>query len=261
MYDTDGTQLWALRPAECPPISGGSLCEMSTPVIVDANGDGYEDICLIIEGDDSCYTGAQDDFAHCIDRFGANLPGYPKYSFDVAQFGEIFGRKDTNAYTADMDNDGKLEMIGPGYIWRLNGTVLSGNYSSYTSSNPIPVDVDKDGALDVVATFFGTASVQTHVFSSVATTDLEIVEIIPIQVVRDVDMVLGKTGLVRVVVRNNGGITVNATVGLIFENASLSAWNNGVLTKVVNASGNESFDFSFKPRNKGVQTFSASVTI
>lgn len=93
-----------------------------------------------------------------------------------------------------------------------------------------------------------------------ATTDLEILEIIPIQVVRDVDMVLGKTGLVRVNVKNNGPADSNTTVSVIFEGSNLTTYSD-TAKKFILANQNASFDFMFKPNATGTRTFSASVVV
>jgi hypothetical protein len=53
-------------------------------------------------------------------------------------------------------------------------------------------------------------------------TDLEIVNIIPIQVIPDVDMVAGKSGYVRVIVRNNGPSNATAYVEAYYNGNSLS---------------------------------------
>ena len=90
------------------------------------------------------------------------------------------------------------------------------------------------------------------------TADLEILEIIPIQVVRDVDMVLGKTGLVRVNVRNNGPGNASAHVVVTYEGENLSTYSD-VDTKSIIANQNASFDFMFKPNQTGMQQFFAQV--
>ncbi|MEK0371122.1 MAG: hypothetical protein QQN55_08215, partial [Nitrosopumilus sp.] len=51
LFDTDGTLLWTLRPETCNPGTGTYYCDMSTPVIIDVDDNGYDDICFLMEGD------------------------------------------------------------------------------------------------------------------------------------------------------------------------------------------------------------------
>ena len=159
LFDTDGTLLWKNTPATGCPGGSGS-CDISTPVIADADKDGYEDVCFIMGGNDYCYTNAPDDYFYCLDRFGNNVNGYPKYTSDVNLYGYLSAGLDTLMYLADMDDDNKLEMIGSGFIWELNGSILKGNYSSFTKFAPVPVDVDKNGVLELI----GSKVNETNVF-------------------------------------------------------------------------------------------------
>ena len=162
LFDTDGTLLWKNTPATgCPVGSSGAYeCDISTPVIADADKDGYNDVCFIMEGDETCYTNAPDDYFYCLDRFGNNVNGYPKNTSDVGIYGGNSANLDTPLYIADMDNDNELEMISSGYIWELNGTILKGNYSSFTKYAPVPVDIDKNGVLELL----GSKINQTNIF-------------------------------------------------------------------------------------------------
>lgn len=162
LFDTDGTLLWKNTPATgCPESNTGTHnCDISTPVIADADKDGYEDVCFIMEGDDICYTNAPDDYFYCLNRFGNNVDGYPKNTSDVKLYGPYPTELDTPLYIADMDNDNELEMVGAGFIWNLNGSILKGNYSSFTKFAPVPVDVDKNGVLELI----GSKVNQTSVF-------------------------------------------------------------------------------------------------
>ncbi len=152
LFDTDGTLLWKNTPATgCPIGSTGTYnCDISTPVLVDADKDGYDDVCFIMNGGEACYTNAPEDYFYCLDRFGTNVEGYPKNTSDVSLYGSYSASIDTQMYIADMDNDNELEMIGSGYIWNLNGTILKGNYSSFTKFAPVPVDIDKNGVLELL---------------------------------------------------------------------------------------------------------------
>ncbi|MBI2207994.1 hypothetical protein HYU50_00705, partial [Candidatus Woesearchaeota archaeon] len=92
-------------------------------------------------------------------------------------------------------------------------------------------------------------------------TDLEILEVIPIQVVRDVDMVKGKSGIVRVVVKNKGPLDANATVNATLDGVLLNPYPADVLNKTINVSKNQTFDFSFKPTQTGTRTIRAEVKV
>src|SRR3989338_3001139 len=50
LFDTDGTLLWKNTPATgCPQSSTGThFCDISTPIIADADKDGYDDVCFIM---------------------------------------------------------------------------------------------------------------------------------------------------------------------------------------------------------------------
>lgn len=158
LFDTDGTLLWKNTPATGCPGGSGS-CDISTPVLADADKDGYEDVCFIMEGDGTCYASEYDDYFYCLDRFGNNVEGYPKNTSDVAVYGGDSANLDTPLYIADMDNDNELEMIGSGFIWELNGTILKGNYSSFTKFAPVPVDINKNGVLELIGSMVNETDV------------------------------------------------------------------------------------------------------
>ncbi len=163
LFDTDGTLLWTLRPETCNPHTGIWNCDMSTPVIVDADNNGYDDICFLMKGDPPCYRepylNTIHDYLFCIDRFGNNAEGFPKNSSDITQYSGASVGADTNMYIADMDNDGEVEMVGVGYIWNFDGTILQKNYSSFSTYAPIPIDLDKNKALDLLWTKNGLTTV------------------------------------------------------------------------------------------------------
>ncbi len=93
-------------------------------------------------------------------------------------------------------------------------------------------------------------------------TDLEIIDVIPIQVIPDVDMVLDKSGYVRVIVRNNGPLDANATVNVTFEGNPLTPYQPANATIHINADTNATFDFHFKPNISGNQkTITANVSV
>ena len=92
-------------------------------------------------------------------------------------------------------------------------------------------------------------------------TDLELLEIIPIQVIRDVDMAKDKSGIVRVIVRNNGFLNATATVNATLDENLLNTFQGETDTKLVVANQNQTFDFSFKPTQTGTRTIKADVKV
>ncbi len=156
LFDTDGALLWEKRPADCGnPANAFHFCGISTPVFIDADNDRYEDICFLAAGNYRCYSSMpfnHGGYMYCYNRFGEVLQGYPKSTNDTKMYASPTTDKYTPTYAADMDSDGTLEIIGGGYIWNLDGTVLKGNYSRYPAAIPVPVDVDSDGILELVGT-------------------------------------------------------------------------------------------------------------
>ncbi len=82
-------------------------------------------------------------------------------------------------------------------------------------------------------------------FEPLTYVDLEILDVIPIQVVPDVDMVKDKSGYVRVVAVNNGPYGEIGNVSVTFNNDYLTPV--GYSNKTMPVGTNVSFDFYFKP--------------
>ncbi|MDP3698373.1 MAG: hypothetical protein Q8R47_02190 [Nanoarchaeota archaeon] len=84
--------------------------------------------------------------------------------------------------------------------------------------------------------------------TAVASADLQIIDIIPIQVVTGVDMVKGKSGFVRVVARNNGPQNAVGRVTVTFNGGALTPFNpDDGLNNMPSTGENRTFDFKFKP--------------
>lgn len=75
--------------------------------------------------------------------------------------------------------------------------------------------------------------------------DLEILNVIPIQVVPDVTMIKDKSGVVKVVAINHGPDSASGTVSVKFNGQNLNP--NGSATKSMAVNQNVSFYFTFKP--------------
>jgi hypothetical protein len=99
------------------------------------------------------------------------------------------------------------------------------------------------------------------------TVDLAIVNIIPIQVIPDVDMVKDKTGYVVVNVSNTGNLVANANVSAWFEGTRLNISTNSFgfsndNPRVMDANSSALFVFDFKPWLSGTnKTINASVGV
>ena len=83
-----------------------------------------------------------------------------------------------------------------------------------------------------------------------ATVDLAVVKIEPVQVIKDVDLVEGKSGIIRVWVTNyDESNEANATVNVTFDGIELTIHESNTNNKVIFPNKNVSFDFSFNPTN------------
>ena len=93
-------------------------------------------------------------------------------------------------------------------------------------------------------------------------TDLAIVDVIPIQVIPNVNMVKGKSGYVRVIVHNYGPLDATALVNVTFDGNPLVPYNPANASKFIANGNNQTFDFNFKPEIAGNnKVISANVTI
>lgn len=96
----------------------------------------------------------------------------------------------------------------------------------------------------------------THFYRLKLPTLVTITEIIPIQVVKDVDLVKDKSGIIRVKVKNNGNEAVTATVSASIEGGDVS---NSPISKSIGGSAEEQFDFRFIPRQEGQKTITITL--
>jgi hypothetical protein len=103
------------------------------PVLVDLDGDGYDEIISLHHFSDQFYA---------FDSNGASMPGWP-----------VPGSGDTKPYTpavGDIDGDGKLEIVTGTYLINPDQPEVRPALSSNTSAYPVIGDVDGDGALEAV---------------------------------------------------------------------------------------------------------------
>ncbi len=90
--------------------------------------------------------------------------------------------------------------------------------------------------------------------------DLAVVEIKPIQVIYDVDLVKGKQGIIRVIVTNYGSNLSQGLVNVSFDGVQLSIASGDTAIKDIPANRNETFDFTFTPNSVGTKQIVANVT-
>lgn len=93
------------------------------------------------------------------------------------------------------------------------------------------------------------------------TTDLSIVDVIPIQVIPNVDMVKDKTGYILVIVKNNGPNNTTGLVNVTFDSIRLNITTGQNQSLFIPNGTNATFNFTFKPTNAGSKTLSANVTL
>lgn len=93
-------------------------------------------------------------------------------------------------------------------------------------------------------------------------TDLAILDVIPIQVIPNVNMVKGKSGYVRVIVHNYGPLNATGQVNVTFDGNPLAPYNPTNASKFILVDMNETFDFNFKPDVAGTnKIISANVVV
>ena len=133
--------------------------------------------------------------------------------------------------------DNNASDSGPNNNWNISG---QGNYwSDYDSEAEGCYDNDSDFICDTPFNLSGSAGSKDY-FPSLG---IQINEIIPIQVIEGVDMVKGKTTLVRSILKNTGTVGKNLTVKLYFD-SNLKDTNN---TIVINAGEEIDVDLWFVP--------------
>ncbi|MBS3098775.1 hypothetical protein J4462_01035 [Candidatus Pacearchaeota archaeon] len=93
------------------------------------------------------------------------------------------------------------------------------------------------------------------------TTDLAVVDIEAIQIIPNVNLLKGRTGIIRVTVTNYGPEPTNGTVTAKFDGSSLSIASGDTATKPIPVNQNVTFLFDFTPSSTGTKGVVANVTI
>lgn len=93
------------------------------------------------------------------------------------------------------------------------------------------------------------------------TADLAIVDIIPAQIIKNVNLVKGKRGIIRVIVTNYGSNNASGRVNITFDGIQLNVSSGENQTKSIHPGTNVTFDFDFAPLNTGNRTIIANVSV
>ncbi|MBI2005654.1 MAG: hypothetical protein HYS80_02725, partial [Candidatus Aenigmarchaeota archaeon] len=132
--------------------------------------------------------------------------------------------------------DGRFDLNGPLFITFKNNVAC-------------PAETECDANLDDVLVFEKDGNMP-NVCTALNATDMAILEVIPIQVIPDVDMVKDKSGYVVIVVENRGNVTGNASVNATFAGSPLVPLN-GIYSANISPKKNASINFTFKPGTAG----------
>jgi hypothetical protein len=185
-----------------------------------------------------------DDKIAWYENNGSSPPGWTSHNITISADGS------ESVFASDIDNDGDIDVLGSStnlVAWYENtgGSPLNwtAHHISSNSGSPSSVfasDIDNDNDMDALC---GSYSEIAWYESDL---NLIIQEIIPIQVVEDVDLVKDKTTLVRAVVNNTGSTNKNVTVKLYFEGSLEDSVND-----TINAEQGENIDLWFVPNVAG----------
>jgi hypothetical protein len=185
-FKGDNTELWHTDTTQTM---------MSSPAVGDINDDGYPEI-VIGTGNyyPQGYLGVDGHKVYAFDRFGNNLPGWPRPTA-----GDMYA----SPSLADLDGDGTLEiMIGCGtevhydpsfpgfcnylYAWNHDGTTVPNYPTTIRRANPWPagesptgmpygpvlVDYDDNGEIDVFLVEAGSWGISIFQHDTPGTVDI-----------------------------------------------------------------------------------------
>jgi hypothetical protein len=145
VFDHNGSKLFRVCEERDSSLDGNcndgssttSYWEGTNPFPLDISNDGSQEICFV--KDKKVFSNFKNMTINCYNYTGGEVHD-----------AEIFPFTDTikTATTADMNNDGILDLITPNHIYALNGSSI---YKIDFSSNfIIPSDLDGNGALDLI---------------------------------------------------------------------------------------------------------------
>ena len=128
-------------------------------------------------------------------------------------------------------------VVDPVIGWTSHNISTSAN----STRSVFAIDIDKDNDIDVLSASYWDNKIAWYE-SDLIKGDLSIQEIIPIQVVPDVDLVNGKTTLVRAKIKNNANENKNINVTLYFEDVLKNSKIDSI-----NANSEKNVDLWFVP--------------
>ncbi len=177
---------------------------------------------------------------------GSSPPGWTIHN--------ISDKGSDSIYIRDLNNDDNLDfLVGSIYGWYIWWYENDGSSPAEFTENYVfdtlggakavfSIDIDNDGDNDIIG---GGLHNYIKWYES-NLNDLSIQEITPIQVVENVDMVKGKTTLVRTEIKNNKDEEKNINVSLYFEDVFKTS-----KTETINANEEKDVDLWFIPDEAG----------
>ncbi|MBI2653250.1 VCBS repeat-containing protein [Candidatus Woesearchaeota archaeon] len=157
-----------------------------------------------------------------------------------------------SVFAIDLDKDNDIDVLSASEFddkiaWYENNGSVPPNFIPHNISitadgawSVFAIDIDKDNDTDVLSASQNDDKVIWY--ESNLTIGFTIQEIIPIQVIKDVDLVKGKTTLVRSVIKNNFIDNKNITISLFFENTLKNS-----TIETINAGQEKNIDLNFVP--------------
>ena len=204
------------------PGTPGSQWEGTNPFVMDFDENGVNDICFI---KDEKYI------------FAFIYMGLACYDYNGNQIAKVnLSERNLNigmgnAMAADMNNDGRMDIVTLNDVYSSDGKVLF-NIPSLERYHPVAVDLDGNNGLDLI----WTAKSKTKVFldSNAYTTDLA---------VSSSGITFSKTDDKRInvsaVIRNNGNLNAKNVKIVVYNAETLE--NN---TAIADINGNRDYSFS-----------------
>ncbi len=164
-----------------------------------------------------------------------------------------------SAYGADVDSDGDIDVVsssslGDRIVWHENDGNENFILHNVTTSASDPrsifaIDVDSDNDTDVLSPSFYDDTIYWHESNLADCTvpGVEIVDIIPIQVIENVDLVSGKSALVRAILNSSHSESQGLNVSLYYEGL-LKGYND---TITIDPGQEMDIDLEFIPDSSG----------
>jgi len=238
-YDSDGQDFDACYfydsyPGDCQTYSQG----------LSGYGRAFYDVCVTGESEgDICAAGLSQN--HTI----ANTTSIWSNDAYVVAYYDCDNSNSNKGWSFDSDTyyviNPKQALCAGGSNFNYRGYYGDGNWWNYASDSCSAGNCDTSLDEQNVTTKTGIIP------SPCGDVDLAILDVIPIQVIPDVNMVKGKSGYVRVVVHNYGPLNATGQVNVTFDGSPLTPYDPTNASKFVIVGTNETFDFNFTPTIAG----------